>query len=174
MKLVYINPQFLQHLHALDPHGVLYDQGKFIRPYIGPVLTVNGKNYYAPLSRDHSRSGYKAPNSQPIVVKLITAQGQYVGKLKLNNMLPVPESLLEDFSPEAFLDLEPLYAQIVNKQRCAVGRNILQIQKKSGKALPLRRWSKRAILCWVLCQVFSAWTCLRWLCQQGKLGFRLS
>jgi hypothetical protein len=89
-----INLDYIKYLYMNYDNTVQYDIEKSDeynsnRPYINVGLTINNINYYAPLK--HPRPKYKSIKSNLQIIKI--NKGEY-GVIALNNMIPVPKSLL--------------------------------------------------------------------------------
>lgn len=68
------------------------------RKYLGIIITINGSNYFAPLSSpkktDYNEKG-EIKKSTSIVLRMIKQNKSKVillGTIKLNNMMPIPNS----------------------------------------------------------------------------------
>ncbi|MBQ9707742.1 MAG: type III toxin-antitoxin system ToxN/AbiQ family toxin, partial [Firmicutes bacterium] len=97
IKLYEVEDAYIDYLSDYVPH--LFhnkkDKQRHSRKYIGIVLTINGLNYFAPLS-SFKKKHHKMKNT----VDLIKVGAYAV--INLNNMFPVPDGLYQyvDFSKE--------------------------------------------------------------------------
>ena len=80
LYFVTINENYLNYLKSFDKNI----RDKSNRPYIGIVLKINGKEYFAPLSSPKEK--YKNMNEQIDFFKLDKGK---LGAINLNNMIPV-------------------------------------------------------------------------------------
>lgn len=85
MKLYKINPEYLEKLSIVE-HKVALDKGG--RPYVGVVFTVNGLDYFAPLSSKDFRG--KSNNNTFFVLD----QKTNLGVVHINNMIPIRDKSL--------------------------------------------------------------------------------
>ena len=100
MKVFLINPDYLKFLWAFDKKVPLNftacDVYNSARPYIG-TLNINGINYYAPF--EHPRKGHLKLKKNMHIIKMYNGR---LGIISLNNMIPVPESQLNELTPKMF------------------------------------------------------------------------
>ncbi|MDR0948637.1 MAG: type III toxin-antitoxin system ToxN/AbiQ family toxin [Lachnospiraceae bacterium] len=91
-----VHIDYIKYLHTIDIrvqyNATRQDAYTENRPYIGVVLTVNGKNYFAPM--EHPRSEHQKLKSNPHIFKI---DGGKYGLVGLNNMLPIPSEQLISF-----------------------------------------------------------------------------
>ena len=128
-------------------------EGDSARKYLGIVLSVNGYNYFAPLSSpkvsDYNiKDGNKVLRKSIIPIIRMTnkrADGsiEFLGTIKLGSMIPVPKSELNKYDVRNETDLQ--YQILIRKQLRFISRNnkminknasVLYRQKTSGKEGP--------------------------------------
>ncbi len=94
----YIAKVSLEDARVLSNHE---NNRKHMRPYIGFIIRLNNYDYFLPLSssdpKDFDERGNLRPSTQTIL-RMINKRGRYLGKILLNNMLPVPESEITKIS----------------------------------------------------------------------------
>lgn len=88
MKFYQIDTNYLNELRKADyrvPHNKSYigRKGKS-RPYIGVMLSIEGIDYFVPLTSKKRRSSY-------VVLPIYDGNNDQIATLMLNSMLPVPE-----------------------------------------------------------------------------------
>ncbi len=109
---------YIKYLHTVDSrvqyHAARPDAYNENRPYIGVVLTVNGKCYFAPL--EHPRPEHQNLKSNPHIFKI---DGGKQGLVGLNNMLPVPPSQLVSFDINTMPNRKTLISQFIYCQNNA-------------------------------------------------------
>lgn len=99
MDLYYIDDKYIDYLRTFD-EKVALNKNK-TRPYIGIVLSINGSNFYAPLS-----------SPKPKHIKMKNAldfrkiDGGRLGAINFNNMIPVSEEALTRIIIKDVLDDE--------------------------------------------------------------------
>ncbi len=91
-----VNLDYIKYLHNIDNRVQLHE-GKpnsynENRPYIGILLSVNDKNYFAPL--EHPRPSHQNIKKNIHIFKIDEGK---LGLIGLNNMIPVPNSELIPF-----------------------------------------------------------------------------
>ena len=109
MRFYTIDGNFLKYLKSLEPK--IHENYGNPRPYIGILLSINGFDYYAPLS------SYKAKQDsiKNITVFKLHEKGNLENKLgviHLNNMCPVPISQLT----EVVIDFNTKYGRLLQNQ----------------------------------------------------------
>lgn len=95
------------------------------------MLKVNHKDYFAPLSSDKNLKYKNIKDSNPTVYKLVTNNNNYLGVVKLNNMIPVQESELHKITKENIAEKEIKYQKLLNTQRIVINKNEDKIQQKA-------------------------------------------
>lgn len=133
MKFYYVDSDYIHYLQKIDAKNVQnnYENTPNQKPYIGIVLRVNNKTYFAPLSSDKNLKYKNIKNSNPTVFKLITNNDNYLGVIKLNNMIPVNETELHQMTSESIAEKEIKYRKLLNTQRRVINHNEEKIQKKA-------------------------------------------
>jgi len=98
------------------------------RKYVGVVLEVSGRFYFAPLSspkpRDYDSNGNIKQNTSlsiPMIVNGLSGK-RLLGTIKLNDMIPVPMSEIVDYdlskeSDSAYADLVRDELRFINKHQ---------------------------------------------------------
>ena len=88
IKLFEINPKYINFLSGYAPHLFHNKQAgqSNERKYIGVLLTVNGMNYFAPLSSYKQKHTHMQETPDFIKIKNYAV-------INLNNMFPVPDGL---------------------------------------------------------------------------------
>jgi protein AbiQ len=107
-----VNIDYIKYLHTVD-NRVQYNVAKpdaysENRPYVGVVLAVNGKCYFAPL--EHPRPEHQNLKNNPHIFKI---DGGKQGLVGLNNMLPVPPAQLVSFDINTLTNRKTLIAQFI-------------------------------------------------------------
>ena len=112
---------------------------KHMRPYIGFIIKLNNQNYFLPLSssdpKDYDENG-KLRSSTQTILRMINKRGGYLGKILLNNMIPVPESEIRKIS----LEKDPLTG---NKEKDSL---ILANNKYKDLLIDELNWIKENLL----------------------------
>ena len=112
---------------------------KHMRPYIGFIIKLNNQNYFLPLSssdpKDYDENG-KLRSSTQTILRMINKRGGYLGKILLNNMIPVPESEIRKIS----LEKDPLTG---NKEKNSL---ILANNKYKDLLIDELNWIKENLL----------------------------
>ncbi|HHR5929650.1 TPA: type III toxin-antitoxin system ToxN/AbiQ family toxin [Providencia alcalifaciens] len=139
MKFYYVNSDYVEYLKQTDPKNVQnnYENAKNQKPYLGIVLSVNNKNYFAPLSSDKNLKYKSIKETNPTVFKLITTNNNYLGVIKLNNMIPVNKSELNEITKNDLLEKDSKYQKLLNTQRIVINHNVAGIQQKAEQLYKL-------------------------------------
>ena len=118
-----------------------------MRPYIGFLIKLNDHNYFLPLSssdpQDYDKGG-KLRSSTQTILRMINKKGEYLGKILLNNMIPVPESEIQKISLEkkeftgkkeqdVLILSENMYKDLLIDELNWIKGNLLEIKAKSKR-----------------------------------------
>lgn len=94
----YISKVSLEDARVLSNHE---KDRKHMRPYLGFIIQLDNYNYFLPLSssdpKDFDKNDKLRPSTQTIL-RMVNKKGDFLGKILLNNMLPVPESEIAKIS----------------------------------------------------------------------------
>lgn len=96
-----INPQYLQYLQQLDHRVPKHCAGN--QELVGVVVTVNNRNYFAPLTTPKLKHA-NLRDSNPTIFKIMDNH-QHLGSVLLNNMIPVTFSQISSISFDQLPDL---------------------------------------------------------------------
>ena len=103
LNLYSVSDKYIKYLRQFE--NKIYDNKEEIRTherkYLGIVLTVNGFNYYIPMSSP-KKSDYldfekKIIRKDTKTIIRIHEGGRFYGTLKISNMIPVPITELEPY-----------------------------------------------------------------------------
>lgn len=100
-------------------------------PSVGVVLKVNGQDYFAPLAADKNLKYRNVAN--PTIFKLVTPNNNYLGVIKLNNMIPVPKDQVHTITPELLNSLGLGYQKLLNSQRNIIKKNAQAITEQAAR-----------------------------------------
>jgi protein AbiQ len=127
MKIYTISDNYVDYLKGFDFKAP--DNKNSKRPYVGVVFSVNGSNFFAPLS---------SPKLKHLTMKegldLIKIENGEYGVVNLNNMIPVP---LCELSPIDFSKQSPDYSFILKQQGQFFRKNEEEIKEKAKKLYSL-------------------------------------
>lgn len=109
LQLFNVDDNYISFLKQTD-NTVCDNKSK--RPYVGPLFSYNGTNFYAPLSTNgFSNVEHKGkPNHDNFIhYKIIGHNKETIGIIRFNNMIPVPDSALKKIDirtlPQSHKDL---------------------------------------------------------------------
>ena len=98
MKLYSISEKYITYLQKTDSRVLSNHAIKPTRKYLGLKLELNGFNYFLPLSSpdsaDYDRNNNPRKTILPIY-RMFDHNKRLLGKILINNMIPVPDSELE-------------------------------------------------------------------------------
>ena len=124
MNLVYIDNNYMQYLQHHD-NRVPTDlatghKSRWYRPFVGPVMCLNGIEYYAPLS-----SG--APKFDTDF-ELRSITGSVLGCVRLKYMFPVPIGYTYPVALESIYATDKAYYTLLLQEldQISAGKNTLQ------------------------------------------------
>ena len=103
IHLFSVSDEYISRLSTID-HRVLSNHEndrKHNRPYVGFLVFIKPFHYFLPLSskdpRDYGEDGKLKPSTQTIL-RMVLQNGTFLGKVLLNNMIPVPLSQIQEIS----------------------------------------------------------------------------
>lgn len=135
MKLIEVTDRYINYMKQFFYSTMLDNKEnnrKNTRKYLGIIITINGINYFAPLSSpkksDYDLDG-KIKKSSSIVLRMVkdySSKPQLLGTIKLNNMIPIPNSeiIYYDLSKETNIK----YKNLVIDELYWIQRNTRKIQ----------------------------------------------
>ncbi|MGN0164097.1 MAG: type III toxin-antitoxin system ToxN/AbiQ family toxin [Candidatus Ornithomonoglobus sp.] len=108
LKLYTVDDDYIEYLKRFDKQ-VMFAKGDDYftdRKYLGVVLEINGFKYFAQLSSPKD-SDYFYKNGKRLIrrnviplIRLVDNKRNLLGKVKLSNMIPVPENCLKLYDIE--------------------------------------------------------------------------
>lgn len=140
MNICKADIEYCNYLHYYESKIPFVENEKENRPFIGTLLCVNGKNFFAPLT---------SPKQKHLTMKntkdFIKIDEGRLGGINLNNMMPIPKSYLEEIHINEIKDMKyrrMLYMQMewIEKNKTRINnraKNLyyLVLQKKATKQL---------------------------------------
>lgn len=124
MQLYKVDIDYCNYLHYYEPKIPYIQNEKENRPFIGVVLNVNGKNFFAPLT---------SPKKKHLIMKdmqdFLKIDGGRLGGINLNNMLPIPQSYLERIEFSNIEDVK--YQNMLKNQMRWINQNELRIHNRA-------------------------------------------
>lgn len=124
MELYKVDINYCNYLHYYEPKIPYIENEKENRPFIGVVLNVNGKNFFAPLT---------SPKKKHLVMKdmqdFLKIDGGNLGGINLNNMMPIPKRYLQKIDLYNLTDIK--YKNMLRKQIKWINQNQLRINNRA-------------------------------------------
>ena len=124
MELYKVDIEYCNYLHYYEPKIPYIENEKQNRPFIGVVLNVNGKNFFAPLT---------SPKKKHLTMKdmqdFLKIDKGNLGGINLNNMIPIPKRYLEKVEIENLEDLK--YKNMLKNQIKWINLNELRIHNRA-------------------------------------------
>ncbi len=124
INLYRVNKSYCMYLHEFDRRVPEMGEEKETRPFIGILLCVNGKNFFAPLTSPKQKHLHMKETQDFLKI--------YEGKLggiNLNNMIPIPRRFLEKIYLEQIENNQ--YAHMLAMQLEWLQRNKVRITNKA-------------------------------------------
>lgn len=135
-----VSDKYIEYLQKSEPHVMSNKEGTrtYHRKYLGILTELNGFHYFIPLSspkeKDYNKQGVIKTDST--ITIYIRNKEKLYGTLRLNSMIPVPDSELikYDLNDEGdlrykMLVLNELYFVRANAQRIETAAKVLYEQK---------------------------------------------
>lgn len=133
LKIVEISDEYINYMKQFFMATMMdnkVESRKYSRKYVGVVLEVNDLKYFVPMSSpkvsDYNLDGTIRASST-IILRMVKKSKHplLLGTLKLNNMIPVPESEIIEYD----LNNEPdaIYKNLVADELIWIQRNTMRI-----------------------------------------------
>ena len=147
LKLYTVDDNYMKYLFQFDDRVRYWESPNYKRDrkYVGVVLTINGFEYFAPLSSPKETDYFYSKGVKQIrksiipIIRLVTDKGELLGKIKLSNMIPVRQDCLElydvDNEPDRKykdLILEEIICIRKSKDEIIKNARVLYNQKVNG------------------------------------------
>ncbi len=122
MFLCTITDNYIRYLSQTDSRVLSNHENNrtYIRPHVGIIIQNNGIDYFVPLSSKHSKDYDQNGKikSNTMTIKYLVNNHQLLGKLLLNNMIPVPpsECILIDLNKSGKSSDEIKYIDLLNNE----------------------------------------------------------
>lgn len=124
MELFKVDINYCNYLHYYEEKIPYIKDEKENRPFIGVVLNVNGKNFFAPLT---------SPKRKHIIMNdmqdFLKIDGGRLGGINLNNMMPIPRRYLESINIKYLTDIK--YKRMLKNQIRWINQNELRIHNRA-------------------------------------------
>jgi len=124
VNLYKADTDYYNYLQYYEPKISYVENKKENRPFVGIVLCVNDKNFFAPLTSPKKKHIYMGEQEDFIKIN----QGR-LGGINLNNMLPIPKRHLLKIEIDEIKDIK--YKNIINNQVVWLNINQKKIQNKA-------------------------------------------
>ena len=138
LRLYTVDKQYIKYLQQFE-ENVLYGDGEKYqteRKYLGVILEINEFKYFAPLSSP-KQSDYFYENGKRFIrrniiplIRLVSSKNILLGKVKLNNMIPVPDECLTLYDVENEPDEK--YRSLVQDEIICIRKQKAQIMKNAN------------------------------------------
>ena len=124
MKVYTADANYCNYLHYYEPKIPFVKNEKENRPFIGTLLCVNGKNFFAPLT---------SPKPKHLTMKnaqdFLKIDNGKLGGINLNNMIPIPKSCLQEIEIRNIKDIK--YRNMLFKQMDWIEKNKVRINNRA-------------------------------------------
>lgn len=103
VHLFAVADEYISRLSTIDNRVLSNHENdrKHNRPYVGFLVFIEPFHYFLPLSsadkRDYDENGKLRPSTQTIL-RMVRPSGIFIGKILLNNMIPVPLDRIQEIS----------------------------------------------------------------------------
>ena len=133
LKLYEISEEYISYISTVEKYvfSAKENDRNHTRKYLGVVYSINGYNYYIPLSSPKNtdyqiENGVRKIRGSIIPIIRITSKSssgdlELKGTLKLSNMIPVPASELTLYDIEHESDL--FYKSLIHKEMLFIRKN---------------------------------------------------
>lgn len=128
LDLYRIDTDYVKYLKKIEnrvQHN--YENKNNQKPYIGVVLEVNGKNFYAPLTSPKEKHKI-LKNTDPTTFKIIS-KGKFIGSILLNNMIPVNKDCITKIDIKS--ERNPVYRELLSRDYKVISAHSDTIKRKA-------------------------------------------
>lgn len=113
------------------------DDRKYARPHIGVLIKTTNFNFFIPLSSPDSKDFInKSVRKSTVTIKrLFDDKNQFLGKLLINNMIPVPISEVSKINlayKDSLKEEDKNYLSLLNKQRTSILKRQEEIKRDAN------------------------------------------
>ncbi len=128
--LVRIDENYCDYLREYDSRVMFNSEDKRLRPFVGVMFSVNGLDYFAPMTSPKPNFEYR--NSSPIFQKI---GGGDLGAIRLNAMIPVPKMFVKpiDLKHYCLTDAELNYQNLLKTQVRWINKSVDKIETKARR-----------------------------------------
>lgn len=129
-RLVRIDENYCDYLREYDSRVMFNSEDKRLRPFVGVMLSVNGLDYYAPMTSPKPDFEYR--KNSPIFQKIA---GGELGAIRLGYMIPVPRMFVKpiDLKHYCLTDAELNYQNLLKKQLRLINKDAAAIERKARR-----------------------------------------
>ena len=137
LKLYFVDNDYIDYLREYERNVLAGQNEKYVteRKYIGVVLEISDFKYFAPLSSPKESDfvyikGVKTVRKSIIpLIRLTDTKGKLLGKIKLNNMIPVPDRCITLYDVENEADIK--YKDLIKDEIICIRKNKALIMKNA-------------------------------------------
>ncbi len=124
MNIYKADIEYCNYLHYYEPKIPYVENEKENRPFVGTLLCVNGKNFFAPLTSPKPKH-LSMKNTQDF---LKIDEGR-LGGINLNNMMPIPKRYLHVIKITKIKDIK--YKKMLFMQMEWIEKNKVRINNRA-------------------------------------------
>ena len=152
LKWYIVDKKYVKYLKTFDQRVEDIEYKENLKPYIGIVLKVNDFNYYVPISSPKKKH-YEMKESLDFL-KIIDKNGNILGVLNLNNMIPILNSeicILKYSSISEFRQFKSekektQYIRLLDIELNIINSKIEKIIKNANKLYEINMGNKKSKL----------------------------
>lgn len=145
MKWYVADKEYVNYLKTVDSKVQDIEYDNSLKPYLGILITVEGFNYYVPISsadKPWKVSKYsKMKNSNDFHKIIDSTDGKLLAVLNINNMIPIPDEYLtklmycdiEKYRSFASEKEKQTYVDLLRKELKEISSIKEMLAKKAGK-----------------------------------------
>lgn len=145
VKFYSVSDECISYLIKCDKRVLSNHQSdrKYKRPYIGFLFKINEHDYFIPLSSpsENDYSGGSLKCSTTTIIRMINRKGAFIGKILINNMIPVPTSELEMIDIEC---CDKKYSNLLIDEKNWIESNLKKIRRSAEVVYCLKINEKKA------------------------------
>lgn len=141
MRLYNTTDSYIKYLQQFDNKVLSNHQKTHNRPYIGLGLSLNNHFYFIPLSSpDNMDFKNGEPRKSTFTIIRLFDKNKILGKVLINNMIPIPESELIEYNPQMEQDI--FYKNLISKDL----RELKKVESKiykNAKQLYIQKYDEK-------------------------------
>ena len=145
-KFYTVDSKYIADLIDVDDKVRWNKEGKYTRPYIGLVLSINELPYFIPLgsAKRNSETGEVIKKSNTFTIHITDSDNDIISYLHFNYMIPVPDKCISEVDMKTHQDTDLRYYLLLLEENKFIRSHLNDINKKALKVYDNRTKSSHS------------------------------